>query len=145
MYWNLILLGVHDLCRMGALRFKREPDGKFMDHDPVSTTPSWANTRELQYGAELIESDVDTTEIRKWLAMLMAPGSSLGGARPKANILDTDGHPWIAKFPSKNDTINKGAWEYLTYRLAINAGIVRLFWGLLKLTQHTWPYLAIKQ
>ena len=55
--------------------------------------------------------------------MLMAPGSSLGGARPKANILDKDDHPWIAKFPSKNDTINKGAWEYLAYRLAINAGI----------------------
>lgn len=55
--------------------------------------------------------------------MLMAPGSSLGGARPKANILDTDGHSWIAKFPSRNDTINKGAWEYLAYRLAINAGI----------------------
>jgi serine/threonine-protein kinase HipA len=55
--------------------------------------------------------------------MLMAPGSSLGGARPKANILDMDGHLWIAKFPSKNDTINKGAWEYLAYRLAVNAGI----------------------
>jgi serine/threonine-protein kinase HipA len=53
----------------------------------------------------------------------MAPGSSLGGARPKANILDEDGQPWIAKFPSRNDTLNKGAWEYLTYRLAVNAGI----------------------
>ena len=49
--------------------------------------------------------------------------SKLGGARPKANILDEKGHPWIAKFPSKNDSIDKGAWEYLAYRLAINAGI----------------------
>lgn len=117
------LLGVHDLCRMGALRFKREPDGEFLDNDPVSPTPPWANVRELQHSAELVESDADTDEIRKWLAMLMAPGSSLGGARPKANILDTDGHPWIAKFPSNNDTVNKGAWEYLAFQLAVDAGI----------------------
>jgi serine/threonine-protein kinase HipA len=117
------LLGVHDFCRMGALRFKREPDGEFLDNDAVSPTPPWATVRELQHGAGLVESDADTDEIRKWLAILMAPGSSLGGARPKANILDLDNHPWIAKFPSKNDTVNKGAWEYLAYQLAINAGI----------------------
>ena len=117
------LLGVHDLSRMGALRFKREPDGDFLDNDPVSPTPPWANIRELQYGAKLIESNEDTVEVRKWLAMLMAPGSSLGGARPKANILDEHGHPWIAKFPSRNDTIDKGAWEYLAYRLAVDSCI----------------------
>lgn len=117
------LLGVHDLSRMGALRFKREPKGDFLDNDPVSPTPPWASIRELQYGAKLIESNDDTAEVKKWLAILMAPGSSLGGARPKANILDEYGHPWIAKFPSRNDTINKGAWEYLAYLLAIGAGI----------------------
>jgi serine/threonine-protein kinase HipA len=117
------LLGVHDFGRMGALRFKKDPDGDFLDNDPVSPVPPWASIRELQYSAELIESNVDTAEVRKWLAMLMAPGSSLGGARPKANILDEDGQPWIAKFPSKNDTVNKGAWEYLAYRLAVDAGI----------------------
>jgi serine/threonine-protein kinase HipA len=53
----------------------------------------------------------------------MAPGSSLGGARPKANILDKNGHPWIAKFPSRNDRIDKAKWEYLAYRLALSAGI----------------------
>lgn len=117
------LLGVHDLSRMGALRFKKDPEGDFLDNDPVSPTPPWASIRELQHGASLIESNEDTDEVRKWLAMLMAPGSSLGGARPKANILDDEGHPWIAKFPSGNDTIDKSAWEYLTYRLAIHAGI----------------------
>ncbi len=117
------LLGVHDLSRMGALRFKKDPDGDFLDNDPVSPTPPWAMIRELQHGAALIESNEDTAEVRKWLAMLMAPGSSLGGARPKANILDEKGEPWIAKFPSNNDTIDKGAWEYLAYRLAIDAGI----------------------
>jgi len=117
------LLGVHDLSRMGALRFKKDLDGEFLANDPVSPTPPWASIRELQYGASLIESNVDTKEVNQWLAVLMAPGSSLGGARPKANILDDEGHPWIAKFPTASDTIDKGAWEYLAYRLAINSGI----------------------
>ena len=52
---------------------------------------------------------------------IIAPGSSLGGARPKANILDTDKSLWIAKFPSKSDTIDKAAWEYLAYELAVVA------------------------
>lgn len=117
------LLGVHDLSRMGALRLKLNPDGPFVDDDPVSPTPPWTTIRELQYAAELIESNVDTEEVRKWLAMLMAPGSSLGGARPKANILDENNQLWIAKFPSKNDSIDKAAWEYLAYRLSQAAGI----------------------
>jgi serine/threonine-protein kinase HipA len=117
------LLGVHDLCRMGAIRFKREPEGAFLDNDPISPAPPWTSIRELQYSAEVLESDADSTEISRWIALLMAPGSSLGGARPKANIPDPEGHLWIAKFPSKNDTFNKGAWEFLAYRLAIKAGI----------------------
>ena len=55
--------------------------------------------------------------------MLIAPGSSLGGARPKANILDGKQHPWIAKFPSAADTTDKAAWEFLAFSLALNAGI----------------------
>jgi serine/threonine-protein kinase HipA len=117
------LLGVHDLSRMGALRFKRDPKGDFLDNDTVSPAPPWTGIRELQHSAEMVEANVDTADARKWLSMLMAPGSSLGGARPKANVLDESGHPWIAKFPSKNDAVNKGAWEYLAYRLAINSGI----------------------
>lgn len=53
----------------------------------------------------------------------MAPGSSLGGARPKANILDNDKSLWIAKFPSKTDTVDKAAWEFLAYKLATSAGV----------------------
>lgn len=117
------LLGVHDLSRMGALRFKLNPEGAFLDNDPVSPTPPWATIRELQYAAELIESNADTEEVRKWLAMLMAPGSSLGGARPKANVLDVNNQLWIAKFPSKNDTVDKAAWEYLAYKLAKDSGV----------------------
>lgn len=117
------LLGVHDLSRMGALRFKKDPNGDFLDNDALSPTPPWASIKELQYGASLIEANEDSDEVRKWLTMLIAPGSSLGGARPKANILDDNNQPWIAKFSSKNDNINKAAWEYLAYRLAIEAGI----------------------
>ncbi len=117
------LLGVHDICRMGALRFKTDPAGDFLDNDPVNPTPPWANIRELQYSAEAIESGNESGDIKKWLKILIAPGSSLGGARPKANIMDTDGHLWIAKFPSGNDQVNKGAWEYLSNALARDAGI----------------------
>lgn len=117
------LLGVFDESRMGALRFKLEKNGPFLDDNRDYPTPPWSSIRELQYGASRIESDDGDVEIQKWLAILMAPGSSLGGARPKANILDDEKHPWIAKFPSKNDDIDKAQWEYLAYQLATKAGI----------------------
>ena len=117
------LLGVADTCRMGALRFKLDPDGPFLDDDRNAPVPPWTSVGELQHIAGLVESDKDTKELNKWLVMLMAPGSSLGGARPKANIIDKNGQLWIAKFPSKNDTIDKAKWEYLVYRLALAAGI----------------------
>lgn len=117
------LLGVYDESRMGALRFKTTPDGPFLDNNSEMPTPPWSSIRELQHAAYGLENDEDNDEVKKWLAILIAPGSSLGGARPKANILDEEKELWIAKFPSKNDTIDKGAWEYLAYELAINAGI----------------------
>ena len=117
------LLGVYDASRMGALRFKTDPNGDFLDNNKTTPTPPWSSIRELQVAAENIEDDKDNDEVKKWLSILIAPGSSLGGARPKANILDTDKSLWIAKFPSKSDTIDKAAWEYLAYELAIQAGI----------------------
>ncbi|PKA99669.1 serine/threonine-protein kinase HipA [Flavobacteriaceae bacterium MAR_2009_75] len=117
------LLGVYDESRMGALRFKTDLKGPFLDNSESNPTPPWSSVRELQEAAKNFENDADNDEVRKWLAVLMAPGSSLGGARPKANILDEHGNLWIAKFPSKNDTIDKGAWEFLAYRLAVNCGI----------------------
>lgn len=117
------LLGVHDESRMGALRFKLTTDGPFLDDDISKPIPPWSSIRELQYAAQQVESDHDSEVIKKWLEILIAPGSSLGGARPKANVLDVNQHPWIAKFPSKNDSIDKGAWEFLAYKLALNAGI----------------------
>lgn len=117
------LLDTFDATRMGALRFKLAIDGPFLDDNSNLPTPPWAKLRELQKAVEVIESDSQSNSIKKWLAILIAPGSSLGGARPKANILDEKNNLWIAKFPSKNDTIDKAAWEYLAYKLAINAGI----------------------
>ena len=117
------LLGVFDESRMGALRFKTELDGPFLDNDDQSPTPPWSSLGELQEAAKQLESDDQSDAVRKWIAVLIAPGSSLGGARPKANIFDTKKNLWIAKFPSKTDTIDKAAWEFLAYQLAIAAGI----------------------
>lgn len=114
------LLGVYDESRMGALRFKTDPAGPFLDNSAKEPTPPWTSVRELQQAAKFFENETDGTDVGKWLAVLMAPGSSLGGARPKANIKDEEDNLWIAKFPSKNDTIDKGGWEFLAYRLALN-------------------------
>lgn len=117
------LLGVYDECRMGALRFKTDKSGPFLDDNIETPVPPWSYVRDLQYAAEIVQSDSESPEIKKWLSILLAPGSSLGGARPKANISDETGHLWIAKFPSKNDTIDKAAWEYLAYKLALKVGV----------------------
>ncbi|MBD0725375.1 toxin HipA [Flavobacterium sp. L1I52] len=117
------LLGVYDESRMGALRFKTDPNGDFLDNNQTTPTPPWSSIRELQNAANSFENDDHNDEVKKWLTVLMAPGSSLGGARPKANILDTDKSLWIAKFPSKTDTTDKAAWEFLAYQLALQAGI----------------------
>ncbi|MGB3080027.1 MAG: HipA domain-containing protein, partial [Saprospiraceae bacterium] len=118
------LLGVYDNTRMGALRFKLDKEGPFLDDSHHMPTPPWTSIRDLQHGAEVLESDGDSAEVKKWLAILMAPGSSLGGARPKANVTNVDGQLWIAKFPSKGDTIDKAAWEYLTSKLAFQCGVL---------------------
>ena len=119
------LLGVYDRHRMGALRFRLSEDSHFLADQADMATPPWTKLQDLEYASlqlehEDAESDKD---YMKWLKMLIAPGGSLGGARPKASVLDEDGHPWIAKFPSRRDDINIGKWEYLTYQLAQDAGV----------------------
>jgi serine/threonine-protein kinase HipA len=117
------LLGVFDESRMGALRFKTDLGGPFLDNDAQTPTPPWSSLGDLQEAAKQLESDDQSDTIRKWIAVLIAPGSSLGGARPKANVFDAQKNLWIAKFPSKTDTVDKALWEFLTYRLAIASGI----------------------
>jgi len=117
------LLGVHDTSRMGALRFKLDPNGSFLDDNKNNPTPPITHLRELQASVKAYEEDEEGKNGSDWIPMLFAPGSSLGGARPKANVIDLDGHLCIAKFPSKADIIDKAAWEYLAYELATKAGI----------------------
>lgn len=71
---------------------------------------------------------------KKWIAQLIQPGTSLGGARPKAGVLDEEGRLCIAKFPSRNDDYDAGLWEHFSHLLALQAGIhvaeTRLWGGL---------------
>jgi serine/threonine-protein kinase HipA len=99
-------------------------DGTYLD-DSSLTVPPLASMRELQAVAWEAEKGLPKTpsDEERWIRMLIAPGSSLGGARPKANYLDQDGAMWIAKFPSRDDRLDVGAWEYVMWRLAGRAGI----------------------
>jgi serine/threonine-protein kinase HipA len=118
------LLGVFDGHRMGAIRFKESDEGPFLNDNKEMATPPWTSIRELEQASLHVEmDDLKDDEKLKWLNMLTAPGSSLGGARPKASVLDTKGHLWIAKFPSKNDSRDIGAWEMVVHELALLAGL----------------------
>lgn len=116
------LLGVFDESRMGGLRFKDDPDGEYVSNDTDFATPPWASLRELEQAATEFEKN-ETSDNDFWLKQLLAPGSSLGGARPKASVLAPDGSMWIAKFPSKHDEFDSGAWEMVVHELALLCGI----------------------
>ena len=118
-----ILLGVADTSRMGALRF-RDDDGRYLD-DTTPVIPPMASLRELEAAAREIEHPGRGERSReaRQLDLLLAPGSSLGGARPKATFADEDGALWIAKFPSRNDTRDMAACEWVLNELAGAAGI----------------------
>jgi serine/threonine-protein kinase HipA len=118
------LIGVFDATRMGGLRFKTSEDSGYLTHTTELAVPPWVNLRDLEYASMQLENEELTgPEELRWLNMLMAPGSSLGGARPKASVVDPEGNLWIAKFPSTNDEYDIGAWEMVVYELALNAGI----------------------
>ena len=118
------LLGVYDETRMGGLRFKTDASGPFLDNEPTLTTPPLASLRSLEQASlEYERDDAENAEYRQWVRMLYSPGSSLGGARPKANVVDTEGNLWIAKFPSRHDDCDIAAWEYLVTNMARDFGI----------------------
>jgi len=119
------LLGVHDLYRQGALRFKQDMNGAFLDDDNKLAAPPISSLRDLEYATQQVETNenTDDPDYLKWLNMLMSPGSSLGGARPKASVQDENNELWIAKFPSRYDDHDIAAWEFVAYQLALNAGI----------------------
>lgn len=116
------LLGVHDEGRVGGLRFKTRPQGNYLSDENVLAAPPMTELRRLENASLEYENNKDPYE-EKWFRDLLAPGSSLGGARPKANVVDVDGSLWIAKFPSRNDRCNVGAWEMTVHDLAVSCGI----------------------
>ena len=116
------LLGVYDQTRVGALRFKEDEYGAFMSDDKETAAPPWATLRSLEEASRQFEKDENILN-DKWLKQLLKPGSSLGGARPKATVEDENGNLWIAKFPSKNDEYNVGAWEKVVHDLAKLCGL----------------------
>ena len=115
------LVGINDESRMGALRFKRTADGSFISANDNYNVPPFENLRKLEQAS----LDFERTEFtdNKALKLLLAPGSSLGGARPKATVKDANGVLWIAKFPSHRDEHNVGAWEKVTSELARLSGL----------------------
>jgi serine/threonine-protein kinase HipA len=121
--WDF-LLGVEDISRQGALRYRRSEEEAFLAHETLPVPPA-ASLRELEIAArEITARRIDDLKaLRQWLKVLVAPGASLGGARPKASFTETNGTLWIAKFPARDDTRDVGAWEALVQQLAARAGI----------------------
>ena len=122
LYDSDYLLGVYDETRLGGIRFKTEPNGAFLSADKKTAAPPWASLRTLEEASRNFENE-DTALSEKWLNQLIRPGSSLGGARPKATVMDPKEQLWIAKFPSRNDENDSGAWEMVTHDLARICGL----------------------
>lgn len=114
------LLGVADETRLGSLRFRRMGEEEFLA-DSRSGVPALVELGRLLQSTERILRDEETDED---LRLIFAPGSSLGGARPKASVIDQHGRLSIAKFPKESDEYSIETWEEIALRLAERAGIV---------------------
>jgi serine/threonine-protein kinase HipA len=114
------LLLVDDEVRPGALRFAEREGGPFLREPGVKRIPPIVELPKLLAAAEHVVEEKDTEED---LRLLLAPGSSLGGARPKASVREKDGQLSIAKFPRRDDEINTVVWEAIALTLAKRAGI----------------------
>lgn len=125
LYESDYLLGVHDLYRVGAIRYKLNDEGNFLDDRDGIAAPPFIELRALEQASRALENDPENTSRngRDWLNMLIAPGGSLGGARPKASVADEHGHLWIAKFPSTRDDHDVGGWEMVVNALAHHCGL----------------------
>ncbi len=114
------LLAVSDVSRQGALRFSINEAGPFLNNSKESSIPPIIRLAELLSAVDRISENENTDNDLK---LLLAPGSSLGGARPKASILTEQGLLGIAKFPKNSDPYKVILWEYLTLNLARDAGL----------------------
>lgn len=125
LYESDYLLGVHDAYRVGGLRFRLADSGDFLDNRHDAAAPPFVQLRELEAASLALERDKKNTAKKggEWLRLLIAPGGSLGGARPKASVVDPDGRLWIAKFPSVRDEHDVGAWEQVLHALAHACGL----------------------
>ena len=119
------LTGIDDFSRMGGFRFKEIPDGEFINVSESLKIPSLTDIRGLIAASAEIEKSEEKNILpdRKWIAQLVHPGTSLGGARPKANVIDTDKTLYVAKFPSRKDDYDVEIWEHFSHQLAIKSGI----------------------
>lgn len=119
------LAGIDDFSRMGAFRFKENPEEEFINVSGSLKIPPLTNIRELiAASAEIEKSEEDNVlPNRKWIVQLVQPGSSLGGARPKASVIDSDKTLYMAKFPSRKDNYDAGLWEHFSHLLAIKASV----------------------
>ena len=115
------LLLVDDEARQGAMRFAEREGGPFVRDEEAKRIPPIMGLPKLLSASERFIEEKDTDED---LRLLIAPGSSLGGARPKASVRDKDGQLAIAKFPRKDDEITTVVWERVAFALADKAGIV---------------------
>ena len=143
------LMGIDDFSRMGGFRFKEDKDGEFInrwnseshqahlngrvvtEEDKVNCKkslriPPLADIKSLVAASMEIEKSEELNRLpeKKWLLQLVHPGTSLGGARPKAGVMDETGKLCIAKFPSRNDDYDVGLWEHHSHLLAKEAGVV---------------------
>ena len=134
------LLLVDDEARQGALRFAAKEGGPFLADQGAVKIPPLIDLPRLLSAAEHVVDDRDSDED---LRLLLAPGSSLGGARPKASVRDRDGHLLIAKFPNKGDEVNTVVWEAVALTLARNAGIDVPEWRLESISEK--PVLLLRR
>lgn len=123
------LLYVNDYARQGALRFRTEDNKDFLFPGNLKSIPPLVNLTKLLAATEKV---VDFEERNSDLQLLLAPGSSLGGARPKASVIDKNGNLCIAKFPKKDDYTNNVLWEAVALTLAKNCGLNVQEWSLHK-------------
>lgn len=132
------LCQLDDSSRMGGLRFKKDDDDTFYNDFKHLSIPPITSLRELQQASIQLEKQLENGETpeEKWIRQLYNPGSSLGGARPKANIIAEDGSLLIAKFPSRNDRIDAGLWEHLCHLLAEKAGILTAKTSVIEIAEH---------
>ena len=132
------LCQLDDATRMGGLRFKKDDDNNFLNDSETLSVPPITSIRELIDASLHIEQHIEKgIKIEdKWIRQLYAPGTSLGGARPKANVIGEDGSLLIAKFPSRNDRINIGLWEHFCHIMAKKAGINAADTSVLSIDKH---------